>query len=100
MKTDEYCRPEVRVFARAMEDRLRANDSKGGWQDMQFDEIVDRIDDEVLELREAASFQDRIHEAADVACFAMLVADQAHRTLLIGDQPTLEGDEDENIPGG
>ena len=57
MTGDRYFRWEVRVFARIMEDWLRANDSTSGWQDMQFYEIVDRTGDKVLELRETESFQ-------------------------------------------
>ena len=57
MTGDRYFRLEVRVFARAMEDPLPANDSKWVWQDFQYYEFVDGIGGAVLDLREAESFQ-------------------------------------------
>jgi hypothetical protein len=87
-------RPEVRRFAELMEEKLRANDHKGGWQgDSAFD-LVARASEELDELDVAVSQHlarraelpaVRSHwlpnamrvarEAADVANFAMMVAD-------------------------
>ena len=92
-------RTEVRAFAREMEDRLRANDYKGGWKSEFPQWLIARIRDELEELNAAV---DRIranglesdlvenvwHEAADVGNFAMMVADAAtqHRPI-DGDPP-------------
>lgn len=81
---DVTLRPEVRSFANAMEEKLRANDHKGGWEEMRPEWLTGRLKGEVEELCEAVHpaqgpadrFPDRIiGEAADVANFAMMVAD-------------------------
>lgn len=87
-------RPEVAAFALAMEERLRANDHKGGWDRDHPYALHDRLLDEAKELRgeireswvtlgknpsdEAVAVATRRihHEAADVANFAMMVADR------------------------
>jgi NTP pyrophosphatase (non-canonical NTP hydrolase) len=74
-------RPEVRAFALAMEERLKANDHKGGWKDCDPNYCLNRLYEEASELvgailtvrevgREAI-----LQEAADVANFAMMLAD-------------------------
>ncbi len=75
-------RPEVAAFAQLMERNLRADDHKGGWDDMSNVELLSSIKDEYDELDRAArvvGIQDRkakiTHEAADVANFAMMIAD-------------------------
>ena len=75
-------RPEVAAFAQLMERNLRASDHKGGWDDMSNVELLSSIKDEYDELDRAArvvGIQDRkakiTHEAADVANFAMMIAD-------------------------
>lgn len=78
-------RPEVQRFAEAMEKRLRANDHKGGWCDCPLDYLITRLDEETSELLvalgKAVGFNlqrgaSRIRkEAADVANFAMMIAD-------------------------
>ena len=87
-------RPEVAAMALAMESRLQANEHKGGWRDETFVFLAARVEDELRELREAiakyslAKFygdgasndevvarEDVLHEAADVANFAMMIAD-------------------------
>lgn len=78
----------VRRFAEAMEAKLQKNDRKGGWRGCEPGWLLLRLVDEVGELAEAAlhlwrqragaSEDDRravLAEAADVANFAMMVAD-------------------------
>ncbi len=77
-------RPEVLAFALAIEDRLRANDHKGGWQDESVHYLVGRMRQEFLEVEhelwplggacDAAKVR---HEAADIGAFAMMIADVA-----------------------
>ena len=84
-------RPQVAAFARLMEKVLRDNDHKGGWDDCKPSWLLARLKQEVDELDEAmrkgtiarrdasgrtsdwpASIP---REAADVANFAMMIAD-------------------------
>lgn len=86
-------RPEVAAFAQAMEAQLRANDHKPGWKGIEPDALLDRLREERREL-EVAVLQIEVYamgncspantthyvgrvvkEAADVANFAMMVAD-------------------------
>lgn len=87
-------RPEVAAFADAMETKLRANEHKGGWKYMHPHDLLDRLREETRELKIAADiacvrmaerpdlpdharvYVDRVRgEAADVANFAMMIAD-------------------------
>jgi NTP pyrophosphatase (non-canonical NTP hydrolase) len=73
-------RPQVAEFAQEMERKLRENDYKGGWDVCSMTYLVRRLSEEVAELKDALinpaqEFPDIIGEAADVANFAMMVAD-------------------------
>jgi len=69
-------RPEVQAFALAMEERLKANDHKGGWKNESPDWLIRRMRQEFSELEMAIDYQKNIrHESADVANFAMMIAD-------------------------
>lgn len=76
-------RPEVAWFAEIMEKQLKANDHKGGWQDGRCsnDHLMQRLRDEIKELEDAQTISPRaiILEAADVANFAMMIADRVKR---------------------
>lgn len=76
-----YLRPEVLRFAQAMEEELRRNDHKGGWKNMTDVSLILRIQEECDELK-MVTWNDRpareiLSEAADVANFAMMLADNA-----------------------
>lgn len=73
-------RPEVVAFATLMEQQLRANDHKPGWKNDSSFALWSRLLQETIELNQArtarAPDSDLIgREAADVANFAMMVAD-------------------------
>ena len=73
-------RPVVKWFAEQMELALIKNDHKSGWLNDDWDELYDRIKDEMKELKkECEKFtkdDDKIiAEAADIANFAMMIAD-------------------------
>ena len=76
-------RPAVRRFALTMEARLRANDHKGGWEDERLQYLTGRMREEFLELEREVypgfgktPDVDRVRrEAADVANFALMIAD-------------------------
>ena len=91
-------RPEVAAFADAMEAQLRANDHKGGWHDDHHDDLLDRLREETKELADVLDLSggkagrffpsdpqgptwsaEVLREAADVANFAMMIADNAER---------------------
>ena len=76
-------RPEVAAFAKAMEAKLKENDHKGGWNRGEDtpDELMARLLEEAEELENALHPMRKrdpkriLREAADVANFAMMVAD-------------------------
>lgn len=66
-------------FTAEMEQTLRKNDYKGGWSKCKIDWLYKRLCDEVVELGRAVQERKGLHiiaEAADVANFAMMVADR------------------------
>jgi hypothetical protein len=81
----EGWRPEVRAFANLMERELRANDHKGGWAREHPGPLMDRLWEEAHELSvyfgpgsrtDYSTWSAQIGaEAADVANFAMMIAD-------------------------
>lgn len=95
-------RDEVLWFAGRMERKLKANDHKGHWDNCDFGYLSRRLHQEAKELSRAlqvlkgagsgpypvppAIVQNVIDEAADVANFAMMVADQARAFLRGGDK--------------
>lgn len=85
-------RPEVLAFAHLMERQLRANDHKAGWKNDLACDLIPRLREESIELEEATNrhakrvqwgddwvMEDTSvwvgNEAADVANFAMMIAD-------------------------
>lgn len=79
----------VAWFSKEMEQVLFDNIDKGGWQDCPFSYLIQRLEEEVKELRESLMDRDPedvVHEAADVANFAMMIADNvrmAHKRIEI-----------------
>jgi len=73
-------REEIRRFAELMEAQLKRNDWKGGWKNDSSAWLFGRLLEEVWELYQvlfAGETRERIaREAADVANFAMMLADQ------------------------
>lgn len=67
-------RPCVQAFAERMETKLSANDHKGGWSHMAKEDLVRLLIDEFYELV-VADAENVADEAADVANFAMMIAD-------------------------
>lgn len=80
-----YLRPEVLAFAHLMEAQLKANDHKPGWKGEDWYPLLMRMREETIELHEALIPGSRTDlpawwkrvgsEAADVANFAMMIAD-------------------------
>ena len=78
-------RTEVRLFAELMEKELQAHDDRPGWDDEELSWLFKRLGEEVDELFEAIQEDSQVgilldpvlvgKEAADVANFAMMIAD-------------------------
>lgn len=77
-------RPAVAWFAEQMEAALRRNDHKGGWAGMDHETLLMRCGDEMVELKHCWNLGNGaqvkgdkhiVSEAADVANFAMMIAD-------------------------
>lgn len=67
-------------FALQMEKQLRKNDHKGGWENEPTIHLLHRLEEEFVELGDAteengADAETVVAEAADVANFAMFIAD-------------------------
>lgn len=73
--------------------KLQMNDHKGGWSNLSHEQLLMLLQQEMLELSKAVftkeSPREIGYEAADVACFAMMIADNAgaykdrpHATLM------------------
>lgn len=65
----------VLKFAHLMEWKLRLNDYRPGWKNEPKDWLLDRLMEEVQELKVAHPGKLTAYEAADVANFAMMIAD-------------------------
>lgn len=77
-------RAQVLWFAEQQEKKLALNDHKGSWELESLGYLLERLEDELRELLRACAhgdYRDVIEEAADVANFAMMVADHARRRL-------------------
>jgi NTP pyrophosphatase (non-canonical NTP hydrolase) len=99
-KEGAVLRPEVEVFAREMERALRKNDHKPGWKMDEPAALLARLREETDELeqaiRDVSGARDDLHldggplwwkvieEAADVANFALMIADLASRSSIFG----------------
>lgn len=72
-------RPAVMWFAERMEAKLAKNDHKGGWNNCELQYLSMRLKQERKELTEAIKSKDAqriIDECADIANFAMMIADR------------------------
>lgn len=72
--------PEIKQLVDAMRYKLKKNAHKGRWEDLTIADAIKRLREEVVELEEAASRDSEIEiilEAADVANFALIVANLA-----------------------
>lgn len=76
-------RESVRWFAEKMEEKLKKNDHKGGWDNCDIHWLIQRIKEETNELLDAVNSgtpkENIINEAADIGNFAMMVADIARK---------------------
>jgi NTP pyrophosphatase (non-canonical NTP hydrolase) len=73
-------RPKVMAFAQAMEERLAEHDSRPGWENAPYWFLLSRLIEEIGELAIAmrgATSMSVLREAADVANFCMMIADNS-----------------------
>jgi hypothetical protein len=73
-------RDPVRWFAWEMEKQLRANEHKGGWENETFEWLYSEMKKNVTVLAVAQSPEEKIRRAANIANFAMMIADQTDRS--------------------
>ena len=68
--------PCVQWFANEMQRELNANQHKNGWETLSYRWMLNRLRQEIGELERAVEMRkDVVSEAADVANFAMMIAD-------------------------
>lgn len=75
-------RNELDWFSRQMEQQLQSNEHKGGWQDSTFDFLGQEIVKNLRALREIHTTDDfpaLIRRSANIANFAMMIADKVRR---------------------
>ena len=97
--SDSETWPHVLLFAKRMEAKLAKNRHKGdrlGWLNVSPEELLDLLKNEVRELDEAFDDGDAVmvaNECADVANFALMVADwfTEHAKVNVSDDPTAGG---------
>jgi hypothetical protein len=102
-------REEVNWFAERMETKLQKNDWKGHWSECEDGYLSRRLGEESTELRSAVkllrnyqkasvkedinwAIENVIREAADVANFAIMIADNARRLLNPPSKAPSDGD--------
>jgi len=69
---------ELQKFTELMEEKLQQNDYKGGWKNCNTQQLLSYLKGETLELEQAiidGNKENIVKEAADVANFAMMIAD-------------------------
>lgn len=70
-------RPELELFTQFMENKLKLNDHKGGWEKCTIEDLFNKLRREVDELQAAIEGEPNLNvafEAADIANFAMMIA--------------------------
>lgn len=78
--------PALLMFTSAMRYKLRANRHKGTWERNTVADLMQKLEEEIVELREAiesGSPVDILMESADVANFSMMVAEAAMRAVTL-----------------
>ena len=66
-------------FHRAQLAKLLENAAKGTWKNESIEDLIKRMEEEVIELKEAVqsgAYTEIVRECADVANFAMFIADR------------------------
>jgi len=85
-------RSEVKAFSEIMEQKLKENDHKSHWGNLENSWLIGRLKDELKELENAiykapsqdAEWQEKLdielqRECADIANFAMMIADNVKK---------------------
>lgn len=83
---DDRYKEYLEWFVGEMVEKLDENNHKGTWKDLTFNKLLDLLDDEVSELEDEVSelnpnYENIIKECADVANFAMMVAERAKASI-------------------
>lgn len=84
MKLSDNTQRGIKTLVSNMVIKLEKNNHKGGWNSCNNTFLMNRMREELVELTDAISRRDLEHiinEAADVANFAMMIADNAQKKL-------------------
>ncbi len=98
-------RDEVIAFACAMEQELQENEHKGSWKNDNIFSLLERLREETDELELALKLGESpvviTQEAADVANFAMMIADRIGGIKLIieASEEDLDDEEEDDDDG-
>lgn len=79
--------PELKMLSDAMKVKLMANAHRGKWENLDLDKAFDLLQGEVKELREAienGNVVEILMESADLANYALMIADVAIKKALRG----------------
>ncbi|RUT48563.1 hypothetical protein EJP82_01060 [Paenibacillus anaericanus] len=77
--SDIILRPEVYGFAKTMEEQLRANENKGGWSNCTNQFLSRQLDKNIAKLYKCTSHEEFRRRCANIANFAMMLADNDMR---------------------
>jgi len=72
-------------FVEDMLQRMRENRDKGGWSELEFDQLFGMLTRKVLEVHQAKNSMRQIYLCADVANYAFMIAD--NKAARIGNRP-------------
>lgn len=72
-------RQSVLLFSLNMEEKLKANDYKGGWENEKNSFLIERIKGEFQELLEAKNNKEIQNECVDIANFCMMLFDNIQK---------------------
>ena len=90
LKLSNEPRPVVETFAEEMEKQLRANGHKGGWENSTYDWLSHGLRDNLAALSTILNQEPRgliqqeeiMRRSANIANFAMMIADNARRFMV------------------
>ncbi len=79
-------RKEIKNFTHLMETKMLLNEHKGGHERLKLDELMKLLHQEIRELKgaiDAKDYKATALECADVANYAMLIADKCIKRSLV-----------------
>lgn len=84
-------RDEIGFFAEEMEKQLKANEHKGGWENSSYEHLGKELNDNLWKLDKCSSHSEYRRRCANIANFAMMLADNDRREEL--ERPKVKSEE-------